>query len=183
MVSRKLTQTVILSAAVLGAVASWQAWSSYSASDNVRPAVVPSVDRSMADRRATDSDQQVTAGSESERNTSNSARDMSVPRRVTSVRATTTSASAPKSSTDSNQVEAYTEPYRDIAIAASEMGTLSSINVKEGDVVRPGEVIALMADEGESKRCQSQKGGVKGRRSQRSQEPFISILVVLVVEW
>jgi len=147
MVSRKLTQTVILSAAVLGAVASWQAWSSYSASDNVRPAVVPSVDRSMADRRATDSDQQVTAGSESERNTSNSARDMSVPRRVTSVRATTTSASAPKSSSDSNQVEAYTEPYRDIAIAASEMGTLSSINVKEGDVVRPGEVIALMADE------------------------------------
>lgn len=101
----------------------------------------------MADRRATDSDQQVTAGSESERNTSNSARDMSVPRRVTSVRATTTSASAPKSSSDSNQVEAYTEPYRDIAIAASEMGTLSSINVKEGDVVRPGEVIALMADE------------------------------------
>ena len=147
MASKKLTQTLILVAAVLGAAASWQAWSSYNASDNVRPVVAPSVDRSMADRRAPDSVQQVTAGSESERDTSNSARDTSVPRRVTSVRATTTSAAAPKSSIDSNQVEAYTEPYRDIAIAASEMGTLSSINVKEGDVVKPGDVIALMADE------------------------------------
>lgn len=44
-------------------------------------------------------------------------------------------------------IEAFTEPYRDIAVAASEMGTLSEIKVREGDVVRQGDVLAVMSDE------------------------------------
>ncbi len=53
-----------------------------------------------------------------------------------------------KHQSESNSViEAFTEPYRDIAVAASEMGTLAVVNVKEGDVVRQGEIIAVMDDD------------------------------------
>jgi RND family efflux transporter MFP subunit len=44
----------------------------------------------------------------------------------------------------SRVVEAFTEPYRDIAVAASEMGTLSEIAVQEGQTVRVGDVVAAM---------------------------------------
>ncbi len=43
-------------------------------------------------------------------------------------------------------IEAFTEPYRDVAVAASEMGTLSDLKLKEGDVVQKGDVIAVMDD-------------------------------------
>src|SRR5688572_5436500 len=42
------------------------------------------------------------------------------------------------------QIEAFTEPYRDIAVAASEMGTLASVVVHEGDLVHAGDVIAVL---------------------------------------
>jgi RND family efflux transporter MFP subunit len=44
-------------------------------------------------------------------------------------------------------IEAFTEPYRDISVAAAEMGTLSVIHVREGDRIRKGDVIATMNDE------------------------------------
>lgn len=47
----------------------------------------------------------------------------------------------------SNKIEAFTEPYRDIAVSVSEMGPLAEIRVKEGDVVKTGDVIAVMNDE------------------------------------
>jgi RND family efflux transporter MFP subunit len=43
--------------------------------------------------------------------------------------------------------EAFTEPYRDIAVAASEMGTLSVVKVREGDIVKQGDIIAVMQDD------------------------------------
>ncbi|MCA9059207.1 MAG: efflux RND transporter periplasmic adaptor subunit [Planctomycetaceae bacterium] len=43
-------------------------------------------------------------------------------------------------------IEAFTEPYRDIAIAASEMGTLDRVMIKEGDVVSEGDIIAGLDD-------------------------------------
>lgn len=46
-----------------------------------------------------------------------------------------------------NTIEAFTEPYRDIAVAASEMGTLSVIKVIEGDIVKQGDIIAVMDDD------------------------------------
>lgn len=61
--------------------------------------------------------------------------------------AITTSAGANKSAPESTGIEAFTEPYSDIAIAASEMGTLSGVKVKEGDVVKSGDVVAVMSDE------------------------------------
>jgi len=54
----------------------------------------------------------------------------------------TTSAAATRQSSDASSVEAFTEPYSDIAIAASEMGTLSGVKVKEGDVVKSGDVVS-----------------------------------------
>ncbi len=41
----------------------------------------------------------------------------------------------------SAEVAAFAEPYRDIDVAASEMGTLSRIEVKEGDLVAAGQVL------------------------------------------
>ncbi|MCA9061820.1 MAG: efflux RND transporter periplasmic adaptor subunit [Planctomycetaceae bacterium] len=43
-------------------------------------------------------------------------------------------------------IEAFTEPYRDIAIAASEMGTLDRVAVREGDVVNEGDIVAGLDD-------------------------------------
>jgi len=44
-------------------------------------------------------------------------------------------------------IEAFTEPYRDIAVAASETGTLSAVRVREGDVVKQGEILAVLQDD------------------------------------
>jgi len=43
-------------------------------------------------------------------------------------------------------IEAFTEPYADIELAASEMGILARIDVKEGDMVRVGQEIASLDD-------------------------------------
>ncbi|GEM_PF-2540479 len=71
------------------------------------------------------------------------AESQSVTARATvSSRPMTTSAAATRQSSDASSVEAFTEPYSDIAIAASEMGTLSGVKVKEGDVVKSGDVVS-----------------------------------------
>lgn len=44
-------------------------------------------------------------------------------------------------------IEAFTEPYRDIPVAAAEMGTLSDVKVREGDVIQKGDVIAVLHDD------------------------------------
>lgn len=44
-------------------------------------------------------------------------------------------------------IEAFTEPYRDIAVAAPEMGTLAELKVIEGDVVKQGDLLAVMDDD------------------------------------
>lgn len=57
---------------------------------------------------------------------------------------TTSEQGAPESTT---VVEAFTEPYRDISVAASEMGTLSEVRVVEGAIVKQGDVLAVMDDD------------------------------------
>lgn len=44
-------------------------------------------------------------------------------------------------------IEAFTEPYRDIAVAAPEMGTLAELKVSEGDIVKQGDLLAVMDDD------------------------------------
>jgi len=44
-------------------------------------------------------------------------------------------------------VEAFTEPYRDVAVAAPEMGALAEIKVVEGDTVKKGDLIAVLDDD------------------------------------
>ncbi len=41
-------------------------------------------------------------------------------------------------------IEAFTEPYRDIAVAAAEMGTLADVSIQEGDTVKAGDMIATL---------------------------------------
>ena len=57
------------------------------------------------------------------------------------------SASEPGAPESSTVVEAFTEPYRDISVAASEMGTLSEVRVVEGAIVKQGDVLAIMDDD------------------------------------
>jgi RND family efflux transporter MFP subunit len=48
---------------------------------------------------------------------------------------------------DENQdIEGFTEPYADIELAASEMGILSSVSVKEGDAVQAVQLLASLDD-------------------------------------
>lgn len=57
------------------------------------------------------------------------------------------SASEPGAPESRTVVEAFTEPYRDISVAASEMGTLSEVRVVEGAIVKQGDVLAVMDDD------------------------------------
>lgn len=41
-------------------------------------------------------------------------------------------------------IEAFTEPYRDVAVAAAEMGTIATITAKEGQRVSEGDVLATL---------------------------------------
>lgn len=69
-------------------------------------------------------------------------------RRLTSTRSTAPSASEPSTeyAPASNAIEGFTEPYSDLQLAASEMGTLKAIEVSEGDTVKAGQVIASLDD-------------------------------------
>ncbi len=44
-------------------------------------------------------------------------------------------------------IEAFTEPYRDVAVAAPEMGALAEIRVVEGDIVKKGDLLAILDDD------------------------------------
>jgi RND family efflux transporter MFP subunit len=68
----------------------------------------------------------------------------SIPVSAPPARAATSESSAPESSI---VVEAFTEPYRDISVAASEMGTLSEVRVVEGAIVKQGDILAVMDDD------------------------------------
>lgn len=77
-----------------------------------------------------------------------SAADDRVEKRLTSARSNVSTQSNPAAdqSSISNAIEGFTEPYADIQLAASEMGTLDAIRVVEGDTVKAGEVIASLDD-------------------------------------
>ena len=47
-----------------------------------------------------------------------------------------------KASETPSEIEGFTEPYADINMAAAEMGTLANVAVKDGDVVKSGQLIA-----------------------------------------
>lgn len=66
--------------------------------------------------------------------------------RPSSGRLSDRAASGPSESVQSNLIEGFTEPYADINMAAAEMGTLSRVEVKDGDEVRVGQVLANLDD-------------------------------------
>jgi RND family efflux transporter MFP subunit len=68
----------------------------------------------------------------------------SIPVSAPPAKAPTSESSVPESSI---VVEAFTEPYRDISVAASEMGTLSEVRVVEGAIVKQGDILAVMDDD------------------------------------
>ncbi|MEZ6122846.1 MAG: efflux RND transporter periplasmic adaptor subunit [Planctomycetaceae bacterium] len=55
-------------------------------------------------------------------------------------------AEAAVSNSSGDLIEGFTEPYADISMAASEMGTLATVSVRDGDVVKAGQVIARLDD-------------------------------------
>lgn len=62
------------------------------------------------------------------------------------VRAQEKVAATAQPSESSVLIEGFTEPYADIDLAASEMGPLASVSVKEGDHVKAGQVLANLDD-------------------------------------
>jgi RND family efflux transporter MFP subunit len=46
-----------------------------------------------------------------------------------------------------NEVDGFTEPYKTVEVAAVETGTIKSIDVKEGDLVNEGQVLAQLDDD------------------------------------
>ncbi len=48
---------------------------------------------------------------------------------------------------NASDISAFIEPYRDIEVASSEMGTLAYLNVKEGDRVSQGQVLGGLDEE------------------------------------
>lgn len=78
-----------------------------------------------------------------------SAADDSSAKRMTSSRST----AAPQThraediSSLRDAIEGFTEPYADIQLAASEMGTLNDIRVVEGNTVQAGQVIGSLDDQ------------------------------------
>ena len=63
--------------------------------------------------------------------------------------ATTNSSGTSNSSpapTSNAAVEGFTEPYRDIDVAAAELGVLTQVHVKEGDRVKVGQLLAQLDD-------------------------------------
>ncbi len=46
-----------------------------------------------------------------------------------------------------NEVDGFTEPYKTVEVAAVETGTIKSIDVKEGDVVKEGQILAQLDDD------------------------------------
>lgn len=140
MVSSISTRTLILGAITLGGMVALKAYSSQSDRENPQPLPVPATDL-RTESRPSDEVQNNHAQAVAKESQSANARTM------VSSRAIPTSAGATDKSSDAGGIEAFTEPYSDIAIAASEMGTLSGVRVKEGDVVKSGDVVAVMSDE------------------------------------
>lgn len=140
MISSKSTRALLLAAVTLGGIVAWKAYSSRSGDENLRPSGVHETDKQVVSQTSDD-----VKDSDATNNTAES--QSAGARSTVSSRAMTTSADATKQSSDASGIEAFTEPYCDIAIAASEMGTLSGVKVKEGDVVKSGDVIAVMSDE------------------------------------
>ena len=56
------------------------------------------------------------------------------------------SAAADTAVDNQNLIEGFTEPYADINMAAAEMGTLSRVDVKDGDIVTAGQLLANLDD-------------------------------------
>lgn len=56
-------------------------------------------------------------------------------------------AESPVAAESNNGIEGFTEPYADIEVAASEMGTLASVGISEGDSVKANQLIAQLDDE------------------------------------
>jgi len=53
-------------------------------------------------------------------------------------------ASAPKRSSTDSTVEGFTEPYREVQVAASELGVVTEFGVKVGEVVQRDQVLATL---------------------------------------
>lgn len=48
---------------------------------------------------------------------------------------------------ESLEIESFTEPWKDISVAASEMGTVSRMEVQEGALVKAGDLLAALDDQ------------------------------------
>ncbi len=134
------TRTLILGAITLCGMVAWKTYASQSGNASPRPVAEPSTELPVGSKSSDEVQDSHAQGGPMESRPATA-------RTTVSSRAITTSAGATTQSSDASGIEAFTEPYSDIAIAASEMGTLSGVKVKEGDLIKSGDIVAVMSDE------------------------------------
>ena len=126
MLSKKFSMLLLIVAVAVAGFASWTSLQAKSATENVRPQVVHATKAAAAK-----------AVLESEVH----------PRQAIPTSVAAQDKPTEPSTESQSVIEAFTEPYRDIAVAAAEMGTLAEIGVREGDVVEAGSMIAALDDD------------------------------------
>lgn len=75
----------------------------------------------------------------------------------------------------SNLIEGFTEPYADIQLAASEMGTLARVLVRDGDEVSVGQLIASLDDAVLTAALKVAEAGMTAEGERRSAETQLEL--------
>lgn len=126
MLSKKFSMLLLIVAVAGAGFASWTCLQAKSATENVRPQVARAA-KAAAAKAVLESGAQ--------------------PRQAIPTSIATRDKPAEAGMDSQSIIEAFTEPYRDIAVAAAEMGTLAEIGVREGDMVEAGNMIAMLDDD------------------------------------
>jgi RND family efflux transporter MFP subunit len=74
-----------------------------------------------------------------------------------------------------NEVDGFTEPYKTVDVAAAETGTVKAIDVKEGDMVKEGQILAQLDDDVYQALLAIAEEAVRGQSTLKSAEAELSM--------
>ncbi|MBL7043688.1 MAG: efflux RND transporter periplasmic adaptor subunit [Pirellulaceae bacterium] len=77
--------------------------------------------------------------------------------------------------TPANEIDGFTEPYRSVDVAATEIGIVAELNVREGDVVRKGQVLATLDNELQKALLAIAQKGVESRGQLESAQAELTL--------
>jgi len=74
-----------------------------------------------------------------------------------------------------NEIDGFTEPYRSVDVAATEIGIVAELNVREGDTVRKGQVLATLDNELQKALLAIAQKGVESRGQLESAQAELTL--------